>query len=185
MHDLSEGVSLLEVLITLSIICVIALAASFGMQGLLHSSQGAATLQNLRLGIEIAKSTAVKSRKAVTVCRSSNGSSCQGNWHEGAIVFLDPDGKLNPDSQDLIVHRVPATTGTVYWRAFQNRQYLRFAPSGELLNQNGNFLYCPADRNPEHADQIIVNRIGRVRWAQDSDGNGVKEDAQGRPLACP
>ena len=58
-------------------------------------------------------------------------------------------------------------------------------PSGLTDWQNGNFLYCPQGGDPRFARQIVINAQARVRHARDSDGDGIVEDARGRPVTCP
>ena len=58
-------------------------------------------------------------------------------------------------------------------------------PMGFTRDQNGNFTWCPGNGDVRLARQLIVNAAGRLREALDSDGDGVREGANGRPIGCP
>ena len=74
--------------------------------------------------------------------------------------------------------------GNLSWRAFGNRQRLQIDRFGGLSGQNGNFTWCPPAHSAEPAHQLVLNGSGRFRFARDSDGDGYREDSQGRPLQC-
>jgi type IV fimbrial biogenesis protein FimT len=58
-------------------------------------------------------------------------------------------------------------------------------PRGYTAWQNGNFLYCAAGGAATEARMVIVNPQGRLRIARDRNGDGIVEDAAGRPVSCP
>ncbi|MCP3673585.1 MAG: hypothetical protein GY829_03815, partial [Gammaproteobacteria bacterium] len=72
---------------------------------------------------------------------------------------------------------------TIYWRAFQNKQYLQMSPLGYTRFQNGTFTYCPRE-GLKYARGIIINAAGRVRFTKDEDGDGIDEGANGKSLRC-
>lgn len=57
-------------------------------------------------------------------------------------------------------------------------------PRGTTNYQNGNFSFCPSNKNPALARQIIVSATGRTRYARDLDGDGIVENSKGQPLHC-
>ena len=102
------------------------------------------------------------------------------------IIFLDYNRNGRLDGRDRIITHVNGTaaTGTLTWRAFQNRRFLQFSAHGYTHYQNGNLTYCPADNNLAYARQIVVNVQGRVRGVHSRNEDGLPTDRNGRILRC-
>ena len=74
-------------------------------------------------------------------------------------------------------------SGEIRWRASGGRNYLRYRPDGGV-GEYGNFTYCPRDADPRHARQLVLSATGRPRSSVDTNGDGIVEDRDGKPLAC-
>jgi type IV fimbrial biogenesis protein FimT len=183
-----SGLTLVELLIALAIAAVLMAAAAPSFRSLAAARRSDSALNHLIAAVHYARSAAITSRTTVTLCPGS-GNACLGRdqWHHGALVFADDDADGVLDPGETVLTRLPPLEpgDRIYWRSFRNRTFLQFRPSGYTIWQNGHFLYCPADGHPARARMIILNAQGRVRVARDQDGDGVAEDAQGRPLTCP
>jgi type IV fimbrial biogenesis protein FimT len=186
-----RGTSLTELIAVLAVGLVVAGLALPSMAQLHQRHRTTSAMNQLIGAVQFARHSAVTHRSVVTLCPSGDGVDCAGRdeWHLGAIVFLDGDANGRRDAGDLLLRVFPALPAgaRVYWRSFRNRSYLQMMPNGFTHWQNGNFLYCPqgALLDPTLARSIIVNAQGRVRVAHDQSGDGIAQDAQGRPLACP
>lgn len=182
----SAGLTLLELLVALAIAAVLVGLSVPGWSELVGRKRGDLVIRRLNQAIELARISAVSYGEMVTLCRSRDGTVCGGAWHEGVVVFRDPNGdrRLAQDQQPIHYLDFGGSQGMIFWRAFGNRQYLQFTPLGFTRNQNGNFTYCPDSGDLRQARQLIVNRAGRTRRAIDSNGDGIAEDSQGRPLRC-
>lgn len=182
----TRGFTLIELLLVLIIIGVLLGSALPSFHKTLAASRARETLQTLSQSIEFARIAAITKASTVTLCKSEDSLTCSGDWNDGIIVFTDQNRNRKIDQDDELLRSIEFTfaTGEIKWRAFQNKQYLQMTSQGFTHYQNGNFTYCPVDKNPAIAHQIIINRLGRIRWATDSDGDGIREDSQGRPLNC-
>jgi len=180
------GFTLLELLICLLLVAVLGAVSMPGLSAMIAHRRSDIVMRNLIDAIALARTSAITSGSLVTVCRSNNGSQCQGEWQDGILVFSDSNGDRLVNEDDVVrrYFSFPDTDGTLKWRAFQNRQYLQITSQGFTRFQNGNFTYCPANRKPELARQLILNRTARARFAIDSDGDGIREDSSGKPLTC-
>jgi len=181
-----KGMSLLELLITLGILSVLLSISMPDFEELVESVSADATLRKLATAIQLGKSAAITNRTTVTLCRSYDGLNCGGSWQDGVLVFTDRNRDRAINENDRLVRHVtfPNSKGHIRFRAFQNKQYLQLTSLGVTHSQNGNFTYCPFSGDSKLARQLIVNRTARLRFAQDSDGDGIKEDSRGRPLSC-
>ena len=185
-HSLS-GHSFFALLITVALISV---GISVGMNSWSHLHQkGTATAQINRLvtAVNYARHAAITRRSTVTLCPSAmTGHGCNGRWHDDLIAFLDHNQDARINGKDKIINSIPSTAarGTLVWRAFRNRQYLQMTALGYTHSQNGNFTYCPNNRDLHYARQIIVNRQGRTRINHRRDAAGVPIDSRGKHLRC-
>ncbi len=180
------GLSLLELLTALLILSTLLSISLPNFSETLLKKKGEVTLRKLASAIQLAKSSAIASGHLVTICRSSDGLSCGGEWRHGVILFTDENGDQGINDRDKLLGYVPftETEGKLSFRAFQNKQYLQITSLGFTRSQNGNFTYCPDNGRPHLANQLILNRTARLRYAVDSNGDGIKEDSQGKPIRC-
>ena len=181
------GVSLVELLLVLTILAL--LVASLDSQGFARSrdeKQADGVMSDIVSAISMARQAAILENVMVTYCRSDDGMHCQGNWQDGSIIFTDRNADRRINGDDRLLHRLDAVaiTGSLRFKSFRNRQYLQMTPFGFTNYQNGNFTWCPANRDNTLARQVIVSMTARTRYARDSDGDGIIEDSQGKPLTC-
>jgi len=184
----TEGLTLVELLVTLVIAGILLRMAAPAFSDLTAASRSTAALNQLIGAVNLARSTAVTHYGTVTLCPGA-GQACfaRDQWHRGALLFLDRNGNGRLEADDPILGRLPPFDdgGRVYWRSFRNRAYLQFQARGYTAWQNAYFLYCPASRDPRGARMVVLNAQGRIRVARDRNGDGVVEDAAGRPVSCP
>ena len=182
-----RGATMMELMTTLAVAAVLASAAAPGMANLVGGSQADAAIARLHGAVQFARQLAVARRVTATLCPGS-GSACgrRNSWHEGALIFLDENANGAREAGEEIVSRLaPLAAGyRVAWRSFRNRRSLSMRPTGLTDWQNGSMLLCPPDGDARQARLLIVSAHGRARLGRDSDGDGVVERANGRPVSC-
>jgi type IV fimbrial biogenesis protein FimT len=185
-NPIGAGFTLLELLFTLGILATLLGLALPGFKEMHRNTEMDIHARELAQLLQLARVAAITRNSLVTLCRSSEGENCSGRWQDGILVFADYDGDRRIDAEDEAIryHQFTGFKGEISWRAFQNRQYLQITPQGFTRYQNGNFTLCPANGDAVYARQLIVNRNARVRFAQDRDADGIREDSRGRPLRC-
>ena len=87
----SNGFTLVELLITLIIVSVLLAVGLPSLKTFLQGNQLVAATNELLSAVHIARSEAIKLNTNVTLCESSNGTTCAatGDWENGWIVFVD------------------------------------------------------------------------------------------------
>lgn len=182
----SSGFNLVEILIVLTLLAILINLGLPALSNTVERNQAKVVINEINRAISLTRFTAINSGLITTLCRSENGTSCGGQWQDGFIVFTDrnADRVINGNDQLIRVFPEPASTGTLTFRAFQNKQYLQMTPQGFTNYQNGNFTFCTSSNDPKLAQQLIINRSGRTYFASDNNGDGIKEGANGKALTC-
>ncbi len=185
MNYLYRGLTLIELLTTIAILSLTLTLAMPSLSSFSSKNRISTHLNILARAITLARESAITLNSNVTLCRSNDQFSCQGQWDDGMILFVDnnSDRTINDDDYYLQKFETFPNGDRIIWRAFGNRQYLQMKPSGFTRFQNGTFTYCPRE-GLSFARGIILNAAGRLRFTKDSDGDGFNEGASGRRLRC-
>jgi type IV fimbrial biogenesis protein FimT len=185
----SLGFTLPEILVALAVVGVMTGFALPAFQAFVERNRSAVALNQLLAALQSARYAAVTLRTAVTLCPSATDAACgaRDTWHQGTLIFADRNADGRRDPSERVLQWLPGLDngGRIYWRSFRNRSYLQMSPTGLTDWQNGHLLYCPPDRDPRFAREVIINAQARPRAAPDTDHDGVAEDANGQPLRCP
>ena len=181
-----KGITLVELVAG---VAVAAILVSLSIPPFRHQMKSAAAMAESHQLLSLlarARVEAIKHNRVVTLCRSADGVACGGTWSQGWLLFVDANRNGSRDEAEtvLAVGR-PGNGYRLRLAAFGSPNRMRFSPAGFTLAGNGTFRLCPEDGDVHYARAVIVNKAGRARISGDRDGDGVHEDAQGKPLTCP
>ena len=182
-----RGLTLIELLTVLAVASVLIALGAPSMVNLVRDYRAAAAINSMVTQIQYVRSTAITARRTVTLCPGQSPNCGKRNsWHSGSFAFIDSNRNGRRDGNEVIVREFAplAREGEFTWRSFRNRKSLSINGTGLTNWQNGSFRYCPQNGDPRFARQAIINAQARVRSARDRDGDGIREDAQGRPIRC-
>src|SRR5882672_8009034 len=89
-----SGYTLVEVLVAMTIVSILAAIAIPSFKYVTTSNRITTQVNRLLGDMQFARAEAIKQGQFVTVCVSSDGTSCTGsvNWQNGWIVFMDTNG---------------------------------------------------------------------------------------------
>lgn len=82
----TRGFTLVELLVTIAVAAILLTVAVPNFQMFVLNSRMASQANDLITAFNMARSEAVKRAASVTVCASSNGTTCTGTWAQGWIV---------------------------------------------------------------------------------------------------
>ncbi|MDX1588986.1 MAG: hypothetical protein R3296_08615, partial [Oleiphilaceae bacterium] len=99
-------------------------------------------------------------------------------------VFMDPHNRRSLERESHLLRVIPPPSQGERRVGVGNRGYFHYGPLGIGVHTPGHVLYCPDSGDPRQAGQLIINMAGRVRFARDLNGDGVVQDAHGRPMDC-
>ena len=101
-----NGFTILELMVTISILAIATTMAAPSFTSLIKETRTRAQVRDMVAALELARSNAVMRRHTVTLCSSTNGTSCAGSstsWASGWIVLDTVDNAL--------LQAFPALTG--------------------------------------------------------------------------
>ncbi len=181
-----QAFTLIELVVALAIVAIMTGVAVPPVYRLLESNKAANGINWIVHAIHLARQSAVDHGVITTLCPADNDDTCGGSWHQRVLVFTDhnADRRVNGSDKIITYLHFPYQGSTLKWRSFRNRQYLQLTPLGFTNSQNGNFVYCSEQQEPQFSRQIVLNQQGRVKKAYDSNGDGILEDSSGRALRC-
>ena len=181
-----HGYTLIEMLVTIAIVGVILFFTQANLNDWLKMQQAKRVTQELIHLIHTSRNFAITSRRAFTLCGSSNGLSCDNQWHNGALLFEDANRNGLVEGADRITRYAPFNAKAVLqWQGFGNGQRLTFENMGISSASNGSFTYCDLSKEAKYSRQVIVSRGGRARLSLDKNNDGIYENVNGNPIACP
>lgn len=182
----SLGLTLIELLLTVTILAVLAAVAAPPLSEFVDRYRSEAKARELFDIIILMRTKAFGEGQAYTLCPSANSNDCGGNWTDGALLFMDANrnGKREVEEPVERVFSRLRSSASLQWKGFNYRGYLQFRPNGRTASQSGYFAYCPPDRSPGKGWTIVLNATGRPYFGLDSDGDGTPESGSGKNLSC-
>lgn len=168
-----KGMTLIELMITLAIAGILIASAAPSMREFIQNNRSAAQINELQATLNLGRSEAIKRNSSVTICRSSDGGSCAGNWQDGWIVFTDADsdGVVDAGDEVLQIHDGLVAGNTLRF----TQTDINYANTGlARTGTNGIFIHCDS-RGAQHARGIMVGPSGRARLFTEEDFRDVIE----------
>jgi type IV fimbrial biogenesis protein FimT len=181
-----KGYTFIELLSAISILVIVFGLAAPGIHSMVERNKAATGINWIIRAVSMTRGTAIERGVLTTLCPTKNRVKCGGKWHDQIMIFTDGNGNRKLDHEDVAVSflKFPHKGSTLKWRAFKNQQYLQMTSTGFTNYQNGNFVYCSADRDLRFSRQIVLNLQGRLKQSHDRNNDGLVEDRYGKHLKC-
>jgi type IV fimbrial biogenesis protein FimT len=177
-----RGFTLIELMVTIALLAILTTLAAPSFAKLIASTRLSSATNELYTSLVQAKSDAIRLGSRVTVCPSSNGSSCitsgTPTWTTGWITFSDTTRAATPsvDAGEKILQIGQALDASISIRG--SLGYASFASDGSAKLINGG-LYTAKIRvcspsaslnDNERARDISILRSGRVEITKPTTG---------------
>ncbi|WP_019531166.1 GspH/FimT family pseudopilin [Dasania marina] len=190
----ASGFTLIELMITISIVAILVAIAVPSMQNTLEKNSVSTSLSEFSSSLRLARAEAIKRSRFVVVCPSSDQATCTGTWAEGWLVFEDVSGNnaLDVGTDDIIrVHTALSSDNTLLWStkgslAWSNgvASSVQYNSRGLITSAEGTFKICSRSGRAEYARALVLTLIGSLRYGIDGDNNNIYEDESGGDLSC-
>lgn len=185
-NSYSKGFSLIELLVVLTLAAILAGIAIPSFSAIIQNSRLSTQYNELLTSLSLARSEAIKRGSVITVCKSSNGSTCTGNWQDGWIVFADINADGDFDAADgdeiIIVHDAFFSGNTL---SFTGTQISYGSDALSIDSSSSTFTFCD-NRGATNAKALIVNSVGRAGIAIDTDtpNDNIVNDHENNNVSC-
>ncbi|MEE9358332.1 MAG: GspH/FimT family pseudopilin [Sedimenticolaceae bacterium] len=198
MQGSNSGFTLIELIITLAVAAVVLTLAAPALRDTLIRNRVATEINSLAATLNQGRSEAIKRGRSVTLCSSSNGTSCCSssngtscakNWQNGWILFEDSNADGTFDSSDETAIKVSSgftsSDTLAYAASTATSSYVRFKSNG-FSKEAGSFKLCESGSAVKYARALYISTTGRIRLSSDSDNDGVHDDGLASPneLKC-
>jgi type IV fimbrial biogenesis protein FimT len=159
------GLTMVEILVTLSITAVLASVSLPPLTNLIESSQADSEAADFFTSLLLARSDSATRNNMVTLCKINPTvpTSCDNteNWQSGWISFEDTDADGVKDAGEEVINTFTGMRGNASVTTVNYTNVISFLPSGGITT-NGSINLCV---NGNFANTIFINATGRPRVA--------------------
>lgn len=174
-----QGFTLIELMTACSIISFVMLAGSTSYGVLIKNSQINSDKSRLLFMVRMARQQSIVAASTVVLCPSSDTETCIRDWTLPIILFNDTNKNKKRDNGEVITKTFPAFNQKGVLVNYPKSQ-IRFNSQGMANYYNGTLSYC----NGNTIEAIIISRIGRIRFAQDLNGDDIPDVNLSTSVSC-
>lgn len=163
-HLVSDGVTLIELLVILSISAVLLGIAIPAFSGLIQSQRLTTSANALFMAVNLARSEAIHRGRRVDLVPLD-----ARQWSSGWLVFVDENSNQRPDKGEHVIHshRLNIRDLRITPRFSDSKvQYIAFNGSGRSRSNAGNQVaqsgHWLLELGP-HSRKLVINFLGRPR----------------------
>jgi type IV fimbrial biogenesis protein FimT len=159
----AAGFSLIELITAMTVLAILLGLAIPAFRTTIDNNRLVGANNEFVSALNYARSEALKRSNPVSVCSSSNGTSCANStdWQNGYIAFGDTNGDGALNGGETVIQAWPAMEAN-YLLSSTTRTFVRYAATGVSSGTETFSLYkngCTGD----HARQITISVTGRIR----------------------
>jgi len=193
-----QGYTMMEILMVIAVAAILVAVAVPSLEDTVSRNARDSIQLDLMSSLALARSQAVTLSTTVSVCHSSNQSTCSNttgsDWNQGWLVFsdFDADGvvdsgdgdeilRINVPGSDIVtIELMNSSNGTI------SNEMVQFDDDGFLANSIGGayFKFCGSDNIAANARALWIANTGRASQSI-VDADGVHDDLGGDDLVCP
>ncbi|HEV7356636.1 MAG TPA: GspH/FimT family pseudopilin [Steroidobacteraceae bacterium] len=160
------GFTIIEILMTIAIGATLMSLAIPSFRYITNSNRIASELNGLLGDLQLARAQAIKEGRPVTVCQSTDSSTCTNStsWEGGWIVFSDPTNVGAWDPGEIYVRKQKSFSGTDTFVASNNVSAISFNREGYAVGiANGTLITLhDSSNNSAWTRCLFINLSGQM-----------------------
>ncbi|TMO54792.1 GspH/FimT family protein [Pseudoalteromonas phenolica] len=159
----NRGLTLIELLITLSLIVILSLLAVPSFNSMLHKNRPEVALKQIKRQIVLSRSYAITHDKYISLCGLVQRKCHKDLWGESLTSFIDTNRNHVLDADEKILHVIERIN--IQDELSYPRHAITFKPDGSLKGlANGTFVYCAFDMKGKPTGlEMSISNAGRAR----------------------
>ena len=163
----SQGFTLAELLIVISIVSILASIGAPDLQTMLQNNKMVALTNELLTALNYTRSNAVTRGSSVSICKSNaTQTNCENSatWGTGWIVFEDSNNNSSVDGDETILNVYESQENNLRLNHNNNKNRVVYNNQGFSSGYAGTFLICDSRGNSAKRG-IVISNTGRTRTA--------------------
>jgi type IV fimbrial biogenesis protein FimT len=170
------GLTLPELLVTLTIVLVIAIGMADFLPRFIQESRMVTAVNGFVSALYLARSEAIKHGRQVVLCPSRDKTTCGNSldWPRGWLLFASDNREREPDEPLLQSGQLMGTG--INMHSGNARKRIAYQPDGSSGGTNSSFTFC-GRYNHAKPRVICLSNTGRPRLSS------LRCD--GKPVICP
>jgi type IV fimbrial biogenesis protein FimT len=128
--SLEQGFTLLELMVTIAVMAILVMIAVPNLNDAVLGGKLSSYANNLVASAYLARGEAVKRNAVITLCASSDGSTCTGGWEQGWVVLWGTN----------VLHRQQALSAGLKINA--DAASISFSPTGVSASTAATLTVC-------------------------------------------
>ncbi len=160
----SDGFTVVEVMVVLSITAIIVAFATPSFMNIVANNRVVAASNELVITLNLAKSEAVRSGHKTILCKSPIANQCDDTaaWNEGLLLFQDSDNNGNINNDEKIIKVIPTSDDSLNFAyTGSSPNFIRFNANGRT-NTNGHFCFNNSYKQA-NSRAVVITQSGRIR----------------------
>ena len=159
----TSGFTFVELLVTLLIVGVLLVVAIPITQDILLKKNVKSRAETLASALQYANDESAALKQTLTLAPKN------GNWSSGLVLFLDTNHDHQRNSTESLIYewKWPSNNILISWSGIY-ADYLLFAPNQDNSDLAGTFSICPLNSRYVATENVVMNRLGRVRVEESS-----------------
>ncbi len=162
----ASGMTLVELLVTVTLVAILLAIGLPSYQGITTTNRMAAEMNALVGDLQYTRSEAVKQGQTVTMCASSNGTSCSGStdWANGWMIFSDANNNqaVNTGEARLRLQAALGSTDTLQSNSATTLSAITFNRNGFSSNA-GSVTLNDASGTTDQRKCVMLSTVGTVQ----------------------
>jgi len=164
----NRGFTLLELMILIAVLAILLSVAVPSFLSAIQNSRMTAQANDLITAFQLARSEALKRKRPISVCSSSDGATCGGDWEDGWIVVLDAENAEGAASvsEEEVLRVWGGIGGNATIGGADATAFVRYLPNGQIDIGAGDdppgFEMRIPDCTGDKQRNISISRTGRA-----------------------